>query len=71
VVLARGTELAEPVVVNESGALVWDLLDRPRSLDELVQELELVVHGNASVIRDDVDRLLDQLADCGVVVDER
>lgn len=68
VVVAGSSIAMAPVVLNETGALVWDLLERSLTLDELVSELRLLRDGPESLIRDDVVDLLQQLCDREVVV---
>jgi hypothetical protein len=65
VVLAPTAE--EPVTIVGSGQEVWELLDRPRSLDELVSELSERHPAPAGAIRADVADLLDRLTALGAL----
>ena len=65
VVLAPGAD--EPVTVAGSGGEVWDLLDRPRSAEELVSELSGRFAADPETIRADVVALLAELVDAGAL----
>jgi Coenzyme PQQ synthesis protein D (PqqD) len=67
-VLAPISTSTEPVVVDETGALVWDLLGRPCSVDELVDELLDVREGDPEVIGRDVIELVESLVARGLLI---
>jgi len=54
------------VYLNETAALVWQLCDNRRSLDEIVSLLE-ENYPESESIRSDVEKTLQQLADNGAV----
>ena len=55
------------VVLGGSGPMIWTLLQRPRTMSDLVAELARRYDVDPSDIRDDVRRTVDQLADVGLV----
>lgn len=59
VLLPVGT--SEPVSLPGTGAMVWDLLAEPATLDELVTALAEVYEGDAATIARDVVDLLVRL----------
>jgi len=65
VVLAPGGD--EPVTITGSGGVVWGLLDRPRTIEELVSELSQRYPTDPATIRADVVELLAQLASKGAL----
>ncbi|MGQ0669864.1 MAG: PqqD family protein [Actinomycetota bacterium] len=54
-------------VLSETAALVWSLLDRPRSLDELVDVLGERFAGSREAIARDVGSLVDDLVRRGFI----
>ena len=65
VVLAPGAE--EPVTIAGSGGVVWDLLARPRTTEELVRELSQRFSTDPATLAEDLAGLLDQLAAAGAL----
>jgi hypothetical protein len=65
VVLAPGAE--EPVTIAGSGGAVWELLDRPRTTEDLVSELSQRYSTDPETVRRDLDGLLAQLAGAGAL----
>lgn len=59
----------EPVTVAGSGSAVWSLLDRPRSLAELVRDLAERFDADPTTVREDLEPLLDRLATLGALDD--
>ena len=57
----------EPVTLAGSGPEVWDLLQTPNSLDELVAELSDRHPGDPEVVAADVRSVLERLAALGVI----
>ena len=53
----------EPVTLPGTGALVWDLLEVPATLDELVETLAEVFGADPAVVARDVEALLVRLDD--------
>lgn len=53
------TDPAEPLVVTAPGAAVWELLERSRTMDELMEAL--AEWGDEARVREDLTRLLDGL----------
>ncbi|HSH41281.1 MAG TPA: PqqD family protein [Arenicellales bacterium] len=54
------------VYLNETAALVWQLCDSKRSVDEIVTLLE-ENYPESDTVRSDVEKTLQQLADNGAV----
>ena len=65
IVFPVGTD--DPVTIGGSGAVVWDLLAEPATLDELVATLAEVYEGDAASIASDVADLLSQLEALGAI----
>jgi len=65
VVLAPGAD--EPLTITGSGGEVWDLLDRPRTTEDLVSELSRRFPTDPATIRADVVELLAALASAGAL----
>lgn len=65
VVLPAGTD--EPVAIAGTGAAVWDLLEEPGTLDEIVEALLERYEADAAVVSHDVVELLERLAEMGAV----
>jgi hypothetical protein len=57
----------EPITVTGSGPLVWELLERPRALDELVGEVAARFPSAPSTLAEDVAALVAELSRQGVV----
>ena len=51
------------VALDEIGRRIWDLLERPRPIAELVSELELEYSGSSETIASDVIAFLEELED--------
>ena len=58
---------ASPLRVSGSGSAVWQTLDTPVTVDEIVSRLLMEVDAPASVVERDVRRLLDELVAHGSV----
>jgi hypothetical protein len=65
VLLPKGAD--EPVTLPGTGAAVWDLLEEPATLGQLVETLSEVYGGQPSTIAHDVAALLDELEAMAVV----
>ena len=65
VVLAPGAD--EPLTIAGSGGAVWELLDRPRTTEELAEELSSRYATDPATVRRDLDGLLEQLATAGAL----
>ena len=59
----------EPVTVAGSGSAVWNLLDRPRDLEELVSDLVERFDADPTTVRADLGPLLDHLVTLGALDD--
>ena len=59
---------SEPVTLVGSGPEVWDLLERPCSLDEMASELARWHRIDAEAVARDVGPLLERLAELRLVV---
>jgi hypothetical protein len=59
--------MASPLRVWGSGAAVWQTLDTPVTVDEIVSRLLVEVDVPATVLERDVRRLLDELVAHGAV----
>jgi hypothetical protein len=57
----------EPLLIDERGSIIWDLLDHRRTLDELVEILAIDFVGEQIAIRHDTEAFLDELTRHGVV----
>jgi hypothetical protein len=66
VVLAAGSE--QPVRISGSAVDVWEMLATPKTLDDLVTEIDADVGSSARVLAADVAGALAVLADAGAVV---
>lgn len=49
------------VALNETAAAVWEILQTPRTLDQIVEELCLEYEGDPASIRENVEALVEQL----------
>lgn len=58
---------AEPLIVDERGALIWDLLAESKTLDKLVDLLAERYSGDRTDIKRDTDTFLRELARSGLV----
>lgn len=58
---------AEPVTLPGTGALVWDLLEVPATLDDLVAALTGVFAADPAVVSRDVGALLTRLDSLGAI----
>jgi hypothetical protein len=65
IVLPVGAD--EPLTLPGTGAAVWDLLEEPASLAELVAALAEVYEEDPAVVELDVTTLLAELEDLGAV----
>jgi hypothetical protein len=54
-------------VLASTGSLIWELLERPCSVDELVDPLAVVFGTSGSSIRGDVVAYVDELEERGVI----
>lgn len=66
-VRGRLADLQELFVLNEAGAWVWDRLERPSALSEVVTELAAEFEIAEQQARQDVREFVRQLADAGLV----
>jgi hypothetical protein len=66
-VILLPTEAEEPVTLPGTGAVVWDLLEEPTTLAELVETLTALYGEAPSVVEHDVATLLAELEDLGAV----
>jgi hypothetical protein len=55
------------VALDAVGTQVWALLDRPRTVSDLVQDLEAAFEGSADVMGSDVAAFLGELVEMGMV----
>jgi hypothetical protein len=53
--------------INDVGALVWDLLEHDTTRDDLVDAVTAQFDVDAAQARDDIDTLIAQLSDAGLV----
>lgn len=56
------------VGLNPTAAFVWEALDQPRTLDDLVFRATAAFSGDAPSIRHDLDALLRRLHTIGLIV---
>ncbi len=56
--------------INDVGALVWGLLDGTRDRDAIVDAVTAEFDVDRDTAAADLDALLDQLVDAGLVVDQ-
>lgn len=56
------------ITVNEAGVLIWKLLQKGVSFDEIVEEILREYDVEESVVREDVLDFLDQLEKGGILV---
>jgi len=63
IVLPRSGEI---IVLNETGAVVWDLLDGEHDIQDIVQELTARFDVSPSAAQRDVENLYHELVDAGV-----
>lgn len=64
----------EPVVLSATGAAIWEVLDRPRTTEQLTTDLAEVFQADPARIRADVEPFLDELHARGAIragADER
>jgi hypothetical protein len=54
--------------LDRTAALVWDCLDPPARLGDIIEDLAQVFQADAVTVRDDVVTLLTRLLDEGAVV---
>lgn len=55
------------IVLNEVGAQVWQLLSQGKDLEEMVQTVAAEYEAEESVIRRDIQELLEKLMKLGLV----
>jgi hypothetical protein len=65
VVAGAGTD--DPVTLDGTGVAVWDALDRPRRLDDVVADLAGRFGVEEAAVRSDVVRLVGRLLDLHVL----
>jgi hypothetical protein len=56
------------LVLNATGASVWQLIDGRRTADEIALEIAGVVHAPPDVVRSDVENFLATLRERGLLV---
>jgi Coenzyme PQQ synthesis protein D (PqqD) len=66
-VLCLPPNAAEPVTLAGTGPEIWELLQRPHSLDELAAELAARHHTDAEVVTGDVAPVCERLAALGLI----
>jgi Coenzyme PQQ synthesis protein D (PqqD) len=66
-VLCLPPEAMEPITLAGTGPEVWELLDSPRSLDDLAAELATRHRADPDLIASDVTPVLERLTALGVV----
>ena|SRR5687767_12944854 len=54
-------------VLNDTAAWIWERVDGVRSVDQLVQELVITFQVDAARARQDVEQLLSNLREAGLV----
>jgi hypothetical protein len=54
--------------LNEVGVSIWELLERPCTVDEICGKLTAEYHVTADLCRDEVSGFLERLVDAGLVV---
>lgn len=59
---------SELIVLNESGSRIWDLLDTPRNLQDLVDSLCAEYHVETETARQQSLEFLSRLTDAGLIV---
>jgi hypothetical protein len=64
---AEAADLDSLYVFNGSGAAVWQLLETPRTVDEIARELAGEFEVADRPVSDDVARFMDMLKDAGLV----
>lgn len=57
----------EPITLAGTGPELWDLLETPRSLPELVRELAARHQASSDLVEADVSPVIDQLLALGVL----
>jgi hypothetical protein len=58
-----------PLVLSGSAAVVWDLVEQPATLSDLVQALAEIYEEDADRIEADLRASLDEMKDLGVIND--
>lgn len=66
-VLLYHPRLTKTIQLNQTAAIVWDLCDGQRSVQEIAEILGLVFPDAAAEIREDVDTTLQRFADEGAI----
>ncbi|MGE0704208.1 MAG: PqqD family protein [Vicinamibacterales bacterium] len=66
-VLIYHPRLTKTIHLNQSAAIVWDLCDGTRSVQEIADALVQVFPDAAADIREDVDATLQRFADEGAI----
>ena len=70
VLLSAGRSDTDPLVIDGPGVQVWDILEEPATLDEIVGHLSETFEGDHRVMEQDVTDLLERLHDEGLVAVE-
>lgn len=65
VVLPVGRD--DPVVLSPTGAVIWDTLGEPRTIEQLTEVLVTVFDGDRQQVRADLVPFLEQLEQQGMV----
>lgn len=67
VLLSAGRSDTDPLVVDGPGVQVWDILETPATLEEIVGRLSETFEGDHDVMAQDVSTLLERLHGEGLV----
>lgn len=68
-VVLLAPDAAEPSTLSTTGAVVWHLLERPRSTDELIDELSALFDEDPERIGRETAAFVEELAGWGAIVE--
>jgi hypothetical protein len=66
-VVVAGVGTGDPVTLDGTGVAVWDSLDRPRQIDDVVADLAARFGVESATVRSDVVHLVDRLLELRVL----
>lgn len=67
VLLSAARSDTDPLVVDGPGVQLWDIIEEPATLDEIVAELSETFDGEPDVMARDISGLLERLREEGLV----
>ncbi len=70
VLLSAARSDTDPLVIDGPGVQVWDILEDPTTLADIVDQLSATFEGDPAVMAQDVSALLERLRDEGLVAVE-